>query len=59
MHLLDDDVYNCEICNMQLMPDYDPQYCCTGYDCGCQGRPNNPAVCSEVCYNKLIESFKK
>jgi len=32
----------------------DPQYCCNGSMCGCMGQPIEPVVCSEECYNKLI-----
>jgi len=30
------------------------QYCCSGHECGCMGRPVEPVVCSEECYSKLV-----
>lgn len=32
----------------------DPQYCCNSSMCGCMGQPVEPVVCSEECYNKLV-----
>jgi hypothetical protein len=41
----------------QLMPeDYKPsQACCSGYQCGCMGLPDWPAVCSQACNNKMLK----
>jgi hypothetical protein len=36
-----------------------PKMCCNGNDCGCQGQPVDPIVCSEECYNKLIGNQNK
>lgn len=27
--------------------DYEPEYCCNGYECGCMGLPINPMLCDE------------
>lgn len=36
--------------------DYEPEFCCNGFECGCYGRPINPCVCSseceDVCYGQ-------
>jgi len=49
-------MYNCEICNKPV-PDYKPEYCCPGtaaYECGCGGRPTNPCICSDKCWDVLM-----
>lgn len=52
-------MYCCEVCEKD-MPDYEPVMCCTGYfiECGCMGRPIEPAICSEECWDILMEKFK-
>ena len=47
--------YSCIICG-KSMPDFEPQMCCSGFDCGCRGLPVEPPICSEECFNKLGES---
>lgn len=45
---------HCEVCGKK----YDgpePIYCCNAFDCGCQGLPLDPSVCSEECYDKLLK----
>lgn len=32
----------------------EPTYCCNGSECGCMGQPTEPVVCSEECYDTLI-----
>jgi hypothetical protein len=44
---------DCEYCDKEF--DYDPGYCCFAFDCGCQGRPTNPQVCSNECWDKLLK----
>lgn len=46
----------CEICEIDLV-NYDPQYCCSGHECGCMGQPNNPPVCSSKCYDILLKMW--
>jgi len=29
--------------------------CCGGFQCGCQGLPTEPPVCSERCYNEFMK----
>jgi hypothetical protein len=48
----------CIICN-KPMPDYDPKYCCSSYDCGCMGMPTEPPVCSNECFDKLMEGNRR
>jgi hypothetical protein len=38
----------CLICGKPV-PDYEPQYCCSGHECGCMGKPIEPCVCSKEC----------
>ncbi|PEF48885.1 MULTISPECIES: hypothetical protein [Bacillus cereus group] len=36
----------CDICQdlTVVEKDYKPEVCCSGYECGCYGMPNNPVV---------------
>ena len=45
--------YNCTICGEPL-PDYKPEYCCNGVDCGCMGLPINPPWCDK-CWDKIMK----
>ena len=47
----------CMICNKEL-PDYEPQMCCSGQDCTCQGLPIEPPICSNECWDILINKKK-
>ena len=42
---------NCVICNKEFKGP-EPQMCCDGHMCGCQGLPVDPIVCSDECYDK-------
>ena len=48
---------NCEVCGV-FIPDYEPQYCCRSFDCGCGGRPIDPCVCGDECYDKLLSKMR-
>ena len=48
--------FYCEICGT-VIPE--PQMCCDGRECGCMGKPVDPPVCSEECYDKLMNNIKK
>lgn len=39
----------CDSCNVEIeVPDdYKPEFCCSGYECGCYGRVINPAFCDK------------
>jgi hypothetical protein len=41
----------CMICNEEL--GYEPQMCCSGFMCGCGGRPIDPSICSNECFDIL------
>ena len=41
-------LYDCLICGKPV-PDYEPQMCCSGRECGCMGQPIEPCVCSIEC----------
>lgn len=51
-------MYRCEIC-LTPVSDYEPEYCCSGYMCGCFGKPIEPCVCSERCYKALMDGIGK
>jgi hypothetical protein len=36
----------------------EPKMCCSGYMCGCMGQPIDPIICSEECYDKVINKHK-
>ncbi|MDF2563749.1 MAG: hypothetical protein K0Q53_144 [Massilibacillus sp.] len=40
-------------CEIKVEDDYEPEYCCSGKDCGCMGRPINPEFCNE-CEIKIF-----
>lgn len=46
-------MYKCIVCGKEL-PDYKPVYCCNGSSCGCMGKPIEPPICSQECWDKLI-----
>lgn len=35
----------CVCCGADV-PDYEPEYCCSGKDCGCGGGPIEPPLCA-------------
>jgi hypothetical protein len=41
------------------MPDYQPMFCCSGYECGCMGLPTNPQVCSQRCMTACLDGIGK
>ena len=43
----------CVVCGKEV-PDYEPVYCCNGRDCGCNGLPVEPCLCSKECEDKVI-----
>ena len=44
----------CLICQRPV-PDYNPDYCCSGFDCACQGQPAQPCICSDECWDALTK----
>lgn len=39
--------WHCDGCNkeVEVADDYIPENCCNGHECGCYGKPINPALC--------------
>lgn len=39
--------YTCDGCGkpIKVREDYEPEFCCSGYMCGCYGMPLDPAFC--------------
>ena len=48
--------YVCEECGTP-MPDYVPELCCSGRDCGCKGLPIEPCICDK-CWDRLGKEGK-
>jgi hypothetical protein len=46
-------MWKCIICDKDV-PDYKPEYCCSGKDCGCRGLPIEPPLCSKECSEKIF-----
>lgn len=47
-------VYEC-LCCQKPCPEYEPIFCCSGYECGCHGQPCEPCACSVECWNAIID----
>lgn len=47
-------INRCLICDA-LVPNYIPEMCCSGEQCGCRGQPTNPCVCSDACEEALFK----
>ena len=46
--------YYCELCQKPVL-DYEPIYCCNGWQCGCHGMPQEPCICSNRCWDALMD----
>ncbi len=44
----------CIICGKDV-PDYEPEMCCSGWECGCLGLPLEPPLCSIECGEALSD----
>lgn len=44
---------NCVVCDKEFEGE-EPKMCCSGKECGCMGLPLEPIVCSNECYDKLV-----
>lgn len=51
-------IYSCLICGKPV-PEYRPQYCCSGRDCGCGGAPTEPCCCSKRCEAAVYDHIGK
>lgn len=49
-----DNFHTCLICQKPV-PDYEPQMCCSGRECGCRGQPTEPCLCSKKCGDALFD----
>lgn len=47
----------CIVCNKEFYGP-EPEMCCSGRDCGCNGQPIEPVVCSAECYDHLVGNKK-
>lgn len=48
----------CIVCGTPV-PDYKPEYCCDGRECGCMGKPIEPPICSGECFDALFDKIFK
>ena len=46
----------CVMCESELT--YEPEYCCDGDMCGCQGLPIAPPVCSNECADAFMAVYE-
>jgi len=44
------------LCCDNFVEDYEPDFCCSGFECGCQGLPIWPPLCEqcEINFHKNI-----
>jgi len=49
---------HCLICGKPV-PDYEPDYCCSGFECACNGMPIEPCCCSQECERAVFEYIGK
>lgn len=45
----------CDSCNKDVVVEieYEPEFCCNGYECGCYGRVTNPVFC-DTCEKQIF-----
>lgn len=46
----------CMVCSGKMEDGYEPPLCCDGYECGCQGQPTEPNVCTNECWESMIKT---
>lgn len=46
----------CENPSCKNVLTFKPRKCCDAFDCGCQGLPIDPPVCSTACYDALMNN---
>jgi len=44
----------CMICGEEI----EIVMCCNGFECGCQGGPSEPPVCSQKCYDAMKDKME-
>ena len=45
----------CEICQV-FVPGFEYIGCCSGFECGCMGKPIEPCICSTECWEVLCQT---
>jgi hypothetical protein len=48
-----EELTNCECCGDLMY--WNPQTCCDGWMCGCQGMTIYPSICSKDCWVKMTK----
>lgn len=49
---------HCEICG-KFMEGYEYEMCCNGFECECMGRPVEPCICSNKCWDQFTKPRQK
>ena len=49
---------NCIYCNKPV-EDYEPRFCCSGFECGCQGQPIDPPAHNHCAVINIIKKTKE
>lgn len=57
--MADKDNHACDVCGGDMPVEYEPLFCCNGFDCACRGLPTNQPVCSEKCWDELKNRGRK
>ena len=45
----------CMVCDKEI----EVQMCCDGRECGCLGKPVSPPICSDLCYDAIMNDQEK
>ena len=46
-----------QVCS-ELYNGKEPRRCCSGKDCGCMGQPIDPMICSQKCWDDIMNKYK-
>ena len=49
---------NCMVCGAEFLG-RPPVLCCSGKECGCMGLPIDPIICTQDCYDTLLNKDTK
>ena len=49
--------HKCMICRKPMPDNYKPEMCCNGQMCACRGVPIEPIVCSDECWNAIMDNI--
>lgn len=44
----------CEMCD-KFVEGFEYKICCSGFECSCMGKPVEPCICSEECWDKMMK----